>query len=178
MGGNIALNPEATITVAGKINVNNNALVTPNGEIGLYNNEQELIDLIEDGLTTDKTNQTEKAYQFIVSNHTFEKRVEQMLDILYNHAQSICHNTCISCSSYHCALRRIAIVANLWPRLRSNFVTCTHGGDDSLNWLKKELANHHQRFFILQLLRKIAVLEKHVMSGFNWLKVNTWVFSR
>ena len=28
MGGNIALNPEATITVAGKINVNNNALVT------------------------------------------------------------------------------------------------------------------------------------------------------
>ena len=50
------------------------------------NNEQELIDLIEDGLTTDKTNQTEKAYQFIVSNHTFEKRVEQMLDILYNHA--------------------------------------------------------------------------------------------
>ncbi|MBP8851232.1 MAG: glycosyltransferase [Breznakibacter sp.] len=58
----------------------------PNGEIGLYNNEQELIDLIEDGLTTDKTNQTEKAYQFIVSNHTFEKRVEQMLDILYNHA--------------------------------------------------------------------------------------------
>ena len=58
----------------------------PHGEVGLYNNEEELMALIENGLTTDKKNQAQKACQIILSNHTFEKRVEQMLDILYNHA--------------------------------------------------------------------------------------------
>ena len=50
----------------------------------MYNNEEELMALIEDGLTTDKKNQAQKACQIILSNHTFNKRVRQMLDILYH----------------------------------------------------------------------------------------------
>jgi len=55
------------------------ASLFPNGEVGLYKNEQELLDLIDDALTNDKSEQAQKAYNIVISAHTFEERVKEML---------------------------------------------------------------------------------------------------
>ena len=58
------------------------ASLFPNGEVGLYRNEQELLDLIEDTLKNDKSEQTQKAYEVVVNFHTFEVRVKEILCII------------------------------------------------------------------------------------------------
>jgi spore maturation protein CgeB len=51
----------------------------PNNEIGLYHNETELIASIEDALKNDKTINAQRAYEIVLSKHTFKHRVEEML---------------------------------------------------------------------------------------------------
>ncbi len=53
--------------------------VFPNGEIGLYNTPEELFRLIDDALCNDKSIQAQKAYDIVIGQHTFIKRVKQML---------------------------------------------------------------------------------------------------
>jgi spore maturation protein CgeB len=60
------------------------ASLFPNGEIGLYKNEQELLDLIEDALKNDKSEQAKKAYNIVIENHTFEARIKEILKVISN----------------------------------------------------------------------------------------------
>lgn len=53
-----------------------------NGEVGLYENEEELFELIDYALTYDMSDKAKAAYDIVVNNHTFDKRIEQMLDLL------------------------------------------------------------------------------------------------
>lgn len=54
----------------------------PNGEIGIYHNEEELFELIDYALSHDMSEQAESARQIVLNNHTFDKRIEQMLELL------------------------------------------------------------------------------------------------
>lgn len=63
------------------------------GEVGLYNTKEELITLIEDALAHDKLVQAAKAHQIVVDNHTFEKRMAYMLQILKKSAAVKCQTT-------------------------------------------------------------------------------------
>ncbi len=56
--------------------------VFENGEVGLYDNEEELFALVDDALANDKSVEARQGYDIIINNHTFDKRVEQMLEWL------------------------------------------------------------------------------------------------
>lgn len=58
----------------------------PNGEVGLYHSEDELIQLIDEALRNDKSENASRARDIVMSEHTFEKRVQLMLDILNGNA--------------------------------------------------------------------------------------------
>jgi len=58
------------------------ASLFPNGEIGLYKNEQELLDLIDDALRNDKSEQAQKAQHIVLSKHTFVHRINEILGIV------------------------------------------------------------------------------------------------
>ena len=58
------------------------ASLFPNGEVGLYKNEQELVDLIDDALKNDKSEQAKKAYEIVIQNHTFEARINEVLRVM------------------------------------------------------------------------------------------------
>jgi len=53
-----------------------------NKEVGLYHNEEEMVALIDDALKNDKSKEAHAAYEIIISKHTFEKRIQQMLDTI------------------------------------------------------------------------------------------------
>lgn len=59
-----------------------------NGEVGLYNNETEMLSLIDWALNPQNAQEREEkaqaAHKIIIDNHTFVKRVEQMLDVVNN----------------------------------------------------------------------------------------------
>lgn len=50
-----------------------------NNEIGLYHNETEMIKKIEDALLSEKKEEAEKAYNIVIKDHTFNKRIESVL---------------------------------------------------------------------------------------------------
>jgi len=54
------------------------------GQVGLYQTKKELITLIDNALKCDKSKDAQRAYQIVISKHTFNKRIEQMLDMLYS----------------------------------------------------------------------------------------------
>lgn len=54
--------------------------IFPNGEIGLYHNEKELIELIDNALQNDQSENAKKAHDIIYSKHTFLHRVKTMLE--------------------------------------------------------------------------------------------------
>lgn len=56
--------------------------VFPNGEVGLYDNYNELCSLIDYALSHDMTANASAAKRIVLENHTFDKRVEQMLKLL------------------------------------------------------------------------------------------------
>ncbi|MBQ8720805.1 MAG: glycosyltransferase [Paludibacteraceae bacterium] len=53
-----------------------------NGEVGLYDNEEELFELIDYALTHDMSQNAKAGYEIVLNNHTFDKRIEQMLELL------------------------------------------------------------------------------------------------
>ncbi len=67
------------------------------GQVGLYQTKKELITLIDDALKCDKSKDAQRAYQIVMSKHTFNKRIEQMLDMLYSNDSSISYSSRTSC---------------------------------------------------------------------------------
>lgn len=53
-----------------------------NGEIGVYHNFEELFSLIDEGLKTDKTATIAEARRYVLENHSFERRIEKVLEWL------------------------------------------------------------------------------------------------
>ena len=56
--------------------------IFPNGEVGLYHNDEEMITLIRKALKSENAANAYKAYNTVIKNHTFVKRIEQMLEIV------------------------------------------------------------------------------------------------
>lgn len=52
------------------------------GEVGLYETEEELFGLIDYALTHDMSEKAKAGYEIVLNNHTFDKRIEQMLELL------------------------------------------------------------------------------------------------
>lgn len=50
------------------------------GEIGVYHNYEELFNLIEEGLNTDKSVTIAKARKYVLENHSFDRRIEKVLE--------------------------------------------------------------------------------------------------
>ncbi len=55
-----------------------------NGEVGLYNNEEEMTKCIQAALTRDYSNKAKAAHKIVLSEHTFSKRIKEMLGIVYS----------------------------------------------------------------------------------------------
>ena len=56
----------------------------PNGEVGLYHNENEMIKCIREALTHDCSKQAKAAQEIVLSAHTFTKRIQELLKIVYS----------------------------------------------------------------------------------------------
>lgn len=54
------------------------------GEIGVYHNFDELFSLIRKGLTTNKSDTITKAREYVLANHSFDRRIEKVLEWLYS----------------------------------------------------------------------------------------------
>lgn len=58
------------------------ASLFPAGTIGLYGNEQELFDRISDALSGDMSRQAAEACELVRANHSFDRRIAEMLAVL------------------------------------------------------------------------------------------------
>lgn len=56
------------------------------GEIGIWHNTDELISLIKESLNSDTTDRANAAYIITINNHTFDNRLQMVVDIVYGNS--------------------------------------------------------------------------------------------